>query len=134
MNNLIDQAVLAEYSNAYSYISAQDLGGSGTDAATVNSSNITSLFTVAGRQLNKYNRGQLNRFAIVGPRLLAEIVSTVAGRETSFGDQVGANGYVGSRFGFDIYMSNNVPFSCAITTSSIPVDGETITIDGVVFT
>ena len=134
LNNLIDQAVLAEYSNAYSYISAQDLGGSGTDAATVNSSNIMSLFTVAGRQLNKYNRGQLNRFAIVGPRLLAEIVSTVAGRETSFGDQVGANGYVGSRFGFDIYMSNNVPFSCAITTSSIPVDGETITIDGVVFT
>jgi hypothetical protein len=134
LNNTIDQAILAEYSNAYSYISAQDLGGSGTGAATVNSSNIMKVFLAAGRQLDKYNRGDQNRFAIIGPRLKAEIIDSVAGRETGFGDTVGANGYIGNRFGFELYFSNNIPFSCAITTSSIPVDGETITVDGVVFT
>ena len=134
LNNRIDQAILAEYSNAYSYISAQDLGGSGTGAVTVNSSNIMKVFLAAGRQLDKYNRGDQNRFAVIGPRLKAEIIDSVAGRETGFGDTVGANGYIGNRFGFELYFSNNVPFSCAITTSQIPVDGETITIDGVVFT
>lgn len=134
LNNLIDQAVLAEYSNAYSYISAQDLGGSGTGNATINTSNVMNLFTVAARQLDKYNRGQQDRFAIIGPRLREILRQSAAGRETGFGDTVGANGYLGNRFGFELYFSNNVPFSCAITTSSIPVDGETITVDGVVFT
>lgn len=134
LNNTIDQAILAEYSNAYSYISAQDLGGSGTGAATINTSNIDNLFLVAGRKLDKYNRGQMNRFAVIGPRLAEILKSYVGARETSFGDSVGQNGKIGTRFGFDIYVSNNIPFSATLTTSSIPVDGETITIDGVVFT
>jgi hypothetical protein len=134
LNNKIDQAILAEYSNAATYVSAQDLGGSGTGAATVSTANIDNLFAVAGRNLDRYNRGQQSRFAVVGPRLKEILKLAVGSRETGFGDTVGANGLIGSRFGFDIHYSNNIPFSCTLTTSSIPVDGETITIDGVVFT
>ena len=134
LNNLIDQKIFSRYSDAYSSISAQDLGGSGTGSAAVTSSNIKNLFSVADRNLNKFNRGLANRFAAIGPRLLEQLKIDITGRETVFGDKVYENGFVGPRFGFDVYLTNNIPFSALLTTSSIPVDGETITIDGVVFT
>ena len=134
LNNVIDQKIFSRYSDAATFISAQDLGGSGTGAAVVGSSNIKNLFTVADRNLNLYNRGQSSRFAAIGPRLLEQIKLDVSNRETAFGDKVYDNGLIGPRFGFDIYLTNNIPFSCAVTTSSIPVDGETFTIGPVVFT
>ncbi len=134
LNNILDQAVLAEYSNARSYISAQDLGGSGTGSIAITESNISNLFAVAARKLEAADVPTGNLCAVIGPRLMETLKLYVGGRETGFGDTVGANGKVGTRFGFDIYQSNNIPFSATLTTSSIPVDGETITIDGVVFT
>jgi len=134
LNNIIDQAIFAEYSNAYSYVAAQDLGGSGTGAAAVTVSNISNLFTTASRNLDKYNRGAQGRFAVVGPRLREVLALAVSGRETMFGDKIGMNGYIGSRFGFDVYFSNNIPFSSTIVTSGIPTDGQTFVVDGVTFT
>lgn len=134
LNNMIDQKIFSRYSDAYSAITAQDLGGSGTGAYAVGSSNVKNLFTVADRNLTKFNRTSGNRFAAIGPRLLEQLKLDVSYRETAFGDKVYENGLVGPRYGFDIYLTNNIPFSCTLTTSSIPVDGETITVDGVVFT
>jgi len=134
LNNRIDQAVLAEYSNAYSFVSAQDLGGSGTGVASVSLANISNLFTVAGRKLDKYNRGQNKRFSVIGPRLREYLRLAVSGRETAFGDKIGSNGMIGGRFGFDIHYSNNVPFTAVITSNAIGVDAEYFYIDGVKFT
>ena len=133
LNNRIDQAVLAEYSNAHSFVSAQDLGGSGTGEAVVNTSNVSNLFTVAGRQLDKFNRSLGQRFAIIGPRLKELIKLAAAGRETAWGDMVGANGLVGPRFGFECYLSNNVPFTAVVTNSGIPTAGQYFYVDGVAF-
>ena len=134
LNNRIDQAVLANYSSAGSYISAQDLGGSGTGAATINTANIANMFTVADRNLNKYNRTGGMKFAAIGPRMLETIKLSAAGRETGFGDEVGMNGSVGKRFGFDLFLSNNIPFSSTIVTSGIPTAAELFYVDGIKFT
>ena len=136
LSNTIDQAIFAKYSDAHSsnVISAGDLGGTGTDAYAVGLSNINNVFSVAGRKLDKHNRGIQNRFSIVGPRLLETIKLSAGARETGFGDKVEINGLVGPRYGFDVYLSNNVPFSCTVVTSAQPADGETIVVDGVTFT
>jgi len=134
LNNGIDQAVFAEYSNAYSYVSAQDLGGSGTGSAAITTANIANLFTVASRNLDKYNRGPQQRFATVGPRLRETLRLALSGRETAFGEKVGMNGIIGSRYGFDIYFSNNIPFSTTVVTSGIPTAGDLFYVDGVKFT
>lgn len=135
LNNIIDQKIFyTMYAGAYSYISAQDLGGSGTGVVAVGSSNIKNLFTVADRNLTKFNRTSGNRFAAIGPRLLEQIKLDVSNRETAFGDKVYENGLVAPRFGFDIYLTNNLYFVATFTLSGIPADGETITIDGVTFT
>lgn len=133
LNNRMDQAVFSEGSNAFSFISAQDLGGSGTGAASVNIANISNLFTVAGRVLDKWNRGQNKRFSIIGPRLRESLRLAVSGRETAFGDKIGLNGLIGERYGFNIRYSNNVPFTAVITSNAIGVAAEYFYIDGVKF-
>ena len=134
LSNNMDQAILAEYSNASSYISAADVGGSGSGTFVPNTSNITEIFAIAGRKLDNYDVGQSDRFAIIGPRLREILRLSVAGRETGFGDTVGDNGALARRFGFDIYYSNNLPFAATWTPDNLPTDEQYITIAGVTFT
>ena len=137
LNNIIDQAVLSEYSSANSYISAQDLGGSGTGNATVNAANIQNMFAVASRKLQNSDVPSNDQVAVIGPRLLESLRTSVAGRETGFGDTVGDNGVVAKRFGFEIILSNNIPFSAVLTygtTTNNPSDGDYVKIGDTVFT
>lgn len=135
LNNILDQAVLGQYSNADSNISAQDLGGSGTGSIEITQANIANMFSVAARKLDSNDIGG-DRRAVIGPRLAETLKLYVGNRETGFGDIVGANGYVGSRFGFQIHQSNNLPFTSTLTygaTTNNPSNGDTVTIDGVTF-
>ena len=135
LNDRIDQAVISSgVAGAHSYISAQDLGGSGTGAATVNAANIANMFAVAARKLTRRSIPESGRFALIGPRLLETLRVSVAGRETGFGDTVGDNGIISNRFGFGLYLSNNIPFTCVVTSNAVGVAGEYFTIDGVRFT
>lgn len=134
LNNILDQAVLAEYSNARSYISSQDLGGSGTGSIAITQANIANMFAVAARKLEAADVPTNELCAVIGPRLMEVMKLYVGGRETGFGETVSDNGKIGRRFGFDLYQSNNVPFTAVVTISDVPVDAGTITIDGVVFT
>jgi len=134
LNNLIDQAVLGEYSNARNSITAGDLGGSGTGSATVNSANIANVFAVASRTLQRADVPSDDQVAVIGPRFLETLRLSLAGRETGFGDKVGMNGVVGNRFGFELILSNNIPFTAVFTSSDAPSNSEYIYIDGVKFT
>lgn len=134
LNNLLEQKVLSNYSSANNYISAQDLGGSGTGSVAITQANIYNMFAVAQRVLEHADVDENSQIAVIGPRLLEILRLSIAGRETGFGDTVGDNGVVGNRFGFQIVKSNNVPFTAVITISNTPVDAGTVTIDGVVFT
>lgn len=134
LNQEIDQAILAQYSNAATFISAQDLGGSGTGSATVTAANIQNLFSVAARKLDFYSVPQAGRVAVIGPRLLEILRQYVAGRETGFGENVAANGLIGKRFGFDLILSENLPFTAVLTFGNVATDADTLTIAGVTWT
>ena len=137
LNNELDQAILAENSNATSSVYAADVGGSGaTTNLVLTTSNIFNVFTAASRKLDALNQAQSPRFAVLGTRALETLRLALAGRETGFGEQVGANGKVGTRFGFDIYYSNNCPFGATWTPDSgtNPANGETVHVNGVLFT
>ncbi len=137
LNNVLDQAVLAEYSNARTFISSQDLGGSGTGAVAITQANISNMFAVAARKLEAADVPTNDLVAVVGPRLMETLKLYVGGRETGFGETVSDNGKIARRFGFDIYQSNNIPFSALITygaTTNNPSNLDTFTLNGVVFT
>ena len=133
LNNVLDQAVMSQYSNATTTLSGASIGetAGGIVFTTANCSNV---FTAAGRVLNAANRTGGKRFALIGPRMLETIQQYVGGRETGFGDKVGDNGYVGSRFGFDLMLTNNLPFTAVFDMDTILVDTDTVTINGVTFT
>lgn len=137
LNNILDQRVLSHYSDARGFISAGDLGGSGTGSIAITTSNIANMFSVAARKMDTEDVPAGERVAVIGPRLLETLRLYVGARETGFGETVSDNGMVAKRFGFDIIVSNNLPFSTLITfgaTTNNPSDGETFTFNGVVFT
>jgi len=137
LNNVLDQAILAEYSNANTDIYNDDVGGSGaTTTIPLTTANMSNIFTASGRNLDYLNMPTDSRFAALSPRVLETLRLSISGRETGVGDKVGANGLIGNRFGFELYETNNAPFSATWTPDSgtIPQDGETVTIAGVTFT
>lgn len=134
LNQELDQAILAEYSNAAQFVSAQDLGGSGTGSVAITTANIANLFTAAARKLDFRSVPQAGRVAVIGPRLLEVLRLYVGGRETGFGESVSANGQIGNRFGFDLVLSENIPFTAVLTFGNVPTDADTLTIGGVTWT
>lgn len=135
LNNVLDQAIQAEYANADSNIYLADIGGSGASTAIIASAaNIMSIFTAANRKLDQNDVPQGMRFALIGPRVLEILRLQAANRETAIGDVVTQNGKIGNRFGFELYFSNNIPWSGTLTTSAAIANAETVTINGCLFT
>lgn len=135
LNNILDQVIASEYTNANSDVYAADVGGSGaTTPLTASTSNIQQIFTAASRKLDALDIPQAGRFAMIGPRLLELIRLYIGGKDTSMADIIGNNGKVAERFGFELYYSNNLAYSATWTPANQPSDGDTISIAGVTFT
>lgn len=134
LNNVLDQAVLAEYSSAASSIDAGDVGGSAGSSISLSTSNVQQVFTALARELDNQDVPMQDRFAVIGSRTLETLRLYIGGKDTAAADVIGNNGLVTSRFGFDLYYSNNTPFSATWTPANQPSDGDTVTIAGVVFT
>lgn len=128
LNNILDQAILGEYSNATSSVDAGDVGGASGSAISSTVSNISQTYTAGGRKLDDLNIPTQNRFAIIGPRLLETTRLYLAGKDTELADKVGMNGIVLERFGFQIFYSNNLPFTATLGMAANPTDGDTVTI------
>lgn len=134
LNRFVDADVLAEYANATSYIDAGDVGGSAGTSISPDTTNINKIFTAAGRKLNALNVSPENRFAVVGPAILEVLQQYTAGKDTQIGDKVMENGYIGSRFGFDLYVSNNLTYSAVWTPTDNPSNAETFKVGDVTVT
>jgi hypothetical protein len=73
---------------------------------------------------------QEDRFAVIGPKLREQLRLYLAGRDTNQGDTVGNNGRLMERFGFQLYYSNNLPFTATLGMATNPTDGDTVVING----
>jgi len=114
---------------------AADVGGSGaTTALTLGTSNVQQIFTAASRKLDQYNIPQGGRFAAIGPHVLETLRLYIGGKDTSMSDIIGNNGKVAERFGFELYYTNNLPWTGTWTPADDPSDAATITIAGVTIT
>jgi len=134
LNRGIDAKVLSEYDNATSDVDDADFGGSSGTSVTVDPSNVNRLFTAAGRKLTNYRVSPQGRFAVISPSVLENLQLYLGGKDTDFGEKVGMNGYVGSRFGFEIFVSQNLTYTARWTPADNPTADATITINGVVLT
>lgn len=133
-NNRIEQAVLAEVTNAAWTLDDGNVGGTSGNNAIVNTNTVPQFFIAADTKLDAIDAPKAGRTAIVGGHFLGQLKLQQAGRQTVFGDGVNSRGIVVNLFGWDILYSNNLPWSATFTVSATPTDGDTVTIAGVTFT
>jgi len=131
LNNVLDQVIAGEYSNATSDVDDGDVGGTDGSAIAITTSNIQQVFTAASRKLDQLNIPQRERFALIGPRILEVIRLYIGGKDTAAADLIGDNGKVMERFGFKLYYSNNLAFTATWTPIDNPTNAATISIAGV---
>jgi hypothetical protein len=133
-NNRIEQAILAEVSNAGHSIDDGNVGGTAGNNAVVNTNTVPMFFIAADTKLDAADAPKAGRTAVVGGHFLGQLKLQQAARATTFGDGVNTRGVVANMFGWDILYSNNLPYSAVLTIATNPTAADTVTIAGVKFT
>lgn len=133
-NNYIEQVFLGEITNATHTVDAGSVGGSAGSYISVNTDNIPQIFTASGTKLWGIDERSNNRFALIGPHTYETLLLQSAGRPTALGDTVSINGRAEERFGWNVVVSNNLPYTAVLSIATQPTNGDTITIAGVTIT
>lgn len=128
--NKVEQAYLSEITNAYHSI--QSLG----TPVAVTSANVLDILEEAEGKLGAFDAPYETamRAAVLGPRTVAKLRRAKSDRESRIGDSTLENGVIGPWQGWTVVQNNNLPWSATLTIATQPTDGDTVTIDGVVFT
>jgi hypothetical protein len=124
-------------------------GGTSGEALTVSLNNIANIPVIAmekfiGSSVVYVNNMRFGKLPyedyggmltwIVPPQVWTAIQQYILVRNTPKGDDVMANGYMGQFGQFNVFVSNNLPYTASLALSVNPTDGDTITINGVTIT
>lgn len=134
LSNKVDADVLGEVLNAASFIDAGSVGGTAGQGIVLTASNVFNTFAAAKRALKKKNVVSTDLYGVVSPEFEEQYTQAVANRVTAQGDTIGLNGYIGSYYGVDLHVSNNLTASAELAIGSNPSNGQTAIINGVTFT
>lgn len=148
INQIDADVTLAAYQGAGTSLDDGSFAGTSGNGHTATASNIATVFTTAMQKLRLKNVVYNNRFqasmklevpegmpiAIISPEILSYIELYLGGKDTLLGDQVSRNGYSGYFMGFNLFISNALPWTGTFSLTVQPTDGDTVTINGVTFT
>lgn len=129
LSNGLDGAVMAEVANALNSVDDGDLGGTANNGINVVDSNVFDIFLFATEKLDRRNAPESGRFACLSPQFIRVLKSALVSRETTWGDKVGENGYVGMYDNFAIYKSNGLYSTYSLAMATQPTDGDTVTLN-----
>lgn len=136
----IDGAFMAEVANMTYTVDDEDFGGTAGNPFTVTVANVFKLFTTIEAVANTNNiEDTIPRFFVVTPNLKALMQQTNLANGFTQADAalhgtLKGMGYMGTRGNMNVFVSNSIKHTNALTTSAILVAAETVTIAGVVFT
>lgn len=66
--------------------------------------------------------------AVISAQLYSIILQFLGGKTTVLGDNVSNSGYIGKYFSFNLYVSNNLPWTGQLVLSTNPTAGDTFTL------
>lgn len=126
------------------------LGGTSGNGIAASAANIANIFTGADTVLRlnnvRYNTqakftGKVkldsrNRMgvAIITPYVNQALTLYLGSKTSKMGDEVSIKGYANFFANFNVFVSNNLPWSGEMVLATNPTDGDTITINGVTLT
>lgn len=131
--NRMEQAVLAQITNAQHTLDDGNVGGISGNNMTLNTDAIPQVFVSADTKLDAIDAPKAGRTAVVGSHFMRWLKLQQSGRDTQFGDGVNTRGVVTNLFGWDIIESNNLPYTAVLTMVTDPSNGEQVVIAGVTF-
>lgn len=148
INQIDADTLYTLYAGAGTAMDDGSFGGTSGNGFTPTANNIATVFSVAMQKLRLKNTVYAKRFhagmnlevpegmpsAGVSPEVLTFIELFLGGKDTLLGDKVSTNGYSGYFNGFEIFLSNALPWSGVLALSVNPTDGDTITINSVTLT
>jgi hypothetical protein len=134
LSNKIDGDVLGEYSNATNTVDDGVLGGTTGNGITLTTSNVLKVVAECKKFLRKENIPVEDLCGVISPEFEQVLIEYGAGRDTQGGDMYNRNGYMRDFYGFKLYVSNQAAGSAVLQLATQPTDGNTVTINGVVFT
>ena len=130
----MDMVRFRETINATYTCDAAQNGGSAWTAATLIPSTTVQFFENSKAVLRSANvEDDRVWYAVVTPKVTSVIAQTFVWAWFNLADSALKNGYKGDAFGLKIYESNNLLHSRIFTAATL-VNGNTVTIAGVVFT
>ena len=148
MNNLflqLDGDVLgAAYAGAGSTVDDGSLGGTAGNGIALTTSNVITTFAAAETALRlanviydpaasfsgdfKLDREVSMPVAIISPQVYSLLLQYLGGKTTQLGDNVSNSGYVGKYFGFNLFVSNGLPWTGSLVLATNPTAGDTFTL------
>jgi hypothetical protein len=134
MQTQMDADVLGEVFNASSTVDDGSIGGTAGNGIALSTSNVLTTVTAVTKKLTKLNIYDTDKVGAVSPEF-EEIISQYYGAKvTDLGDDVSQNGYFTKISGYKLYSTNNLAGSASLNMATNPTAGDTVTIQGVVFT
>lgn len=148
VNQIDGDVLLATYQGAGTTLDDGSFNGTSGNAFDLTSSNVVTAFTTAMTKLRLKNVVYNKRFqggmslevpegmptAIITPEVLSFIEIYMGGKDTLLGDQTSRNGYAGYFHGFELFVSNALPWTGTLALATQPTDGDTVVVNGVTFT
>lgn len=148
INQIDGDVLLAAYQGAGTTIDDGSFAGTAGNGFAVTATNVATVFVTAMQKLRLKNVVYNRRFssgmklevpegmpiAVISPEILSYIELYLGGKDTLLGDQVSRNGYSGYFMGFELFVSNALPWTATLALPTIPTAGDTITINGVTLT
>lgn len=148
INQIDGDVLLAAYQGAGTTMDDGTFAGTAGNGFTATASNIATVFVTAKQKLTLKNVMYNKRFqggmklevpegmpiAVISSEMLSYIELYLGGKDTLLGDQVSRNGYAGYFMGFELFVSNALAWTGSLNLATQPTDGDTVTINGVVFT
>lgn len=134
LSNQVDADILGEVFNATSTVDDGSIGGTAGNGIALATTNVLKVFGAAKKKLRFQNVPLDSAYGVITPEFEDILVQYGIGRDTTMGDGVFTNGYIGKANGFELYVSNNTAGSAVLSLATQPTANDTITIEGVVFT
>ena len=143
-NNIDGLLLKAMITAAGNVVDDGSIGGTAGNPITISTGNVMNVFSAAETALQlanvKYvpNKGfsgdvkkdgsSLMSCAAISPYVYQQMAQFVAGKNSSKGDEVTTNGYIGYFFGFNIFVSNNLLWEGQLAIPQLATAEDTITL------
>lgn len=132
----IDSDILGETMNAFADFDAGDLTTVTSSGAgiTLNSTTVPQLVSRAPAKLKRNNQTLNNLCFVVDAYAASDMTQYLLGKNIDLAGSTFANGYTGTVSSAEVYVSENLTGEAVLSLATNVTAGDTITVQGVVFT